>query len=128
MMNVLLLGCKTDIDILHGLGEVTNIYTTIQNVGGQDWTNVVATGSANDEGKPHPDKIKSVQNLPSGWEITFKLTVDTSFRKGTTISVGATTQQGDTGSASTSDCKALDLVAESQIQQLVSMGAHPIQK
>ncbi len=123
---MLLLGCDTGFDILHGLGEVTNIYTTIQNVAGVDLSNVVATGSASDEGEPHPDKTKSAQSLPANWEITFKLTVDTTFKKGTTIRVDVTSRQGTGASASTTDCRSIDIVTSSQIEDLISQGAHPI--
>jgi len=70
--NVLILGCNTSVDIAHGMGEVTNIYALIQNVGGTDATQVQVTASASDEGRPHPDKSQTIPRLPPGYEISFK--------------------------------------------------------
>ncbi|MBI3737525.1 MAG: hypothetical protein HY258_00575, partial [Chloroflexi bacterium] len=42
-ISVKVLGCNTSIDITHGMGEVTNAYVTIQNIGTADLKNVCAT-------------------------------------------------------------------------------------
>lgn len=89
-VKVAILGCDTSIDILHGMGEVTNAYVTISNSTASDVTNVCATLSALDEGRPHPDKTKCLPTLPSGYQVTLKLTVDTTYRQSTPIQVDLT--------------------------------------
>ncbi len=82
-----ILGCEPSIDIVHGMGEVTNAYVTIVNPTSADLPNLCATLSALDEGEPYPDKTKCVGSLPSGYQVTFKLTVDTTFNKQTPIQI-----------------------------------------
>ncbi len=89
-----ILGCDTSIDIVHGMGEVTNAYVTIGNPTGTDLNNVCATLRGLDEARPHPDKTKCVTTLPSGYQVTFKLTIDTTYEAATPIQVDVTT--GDT--------------------------------
>lgn len=89
-VNVAILGCDTSIDVLHGMGEVTNAYVTISNSTASDVTNVCATLSALDEGRPHPDKTKCLPILPPGYQVTLKLTVDTTYRQSTPIQVDLT--------------------------------------
>ena len=72
------------------MGEVTNAYITVQNIGTVDLTDVCATLSALDEGRPHPDKTKCVGALPVGYQVSEKLTVDTTFRQATSIQVDVT--------------------------------------
>jgi hypothetical protein len=69
--------CNTSFDILNGLGEVTDAYLTIQNIGNRDATEVKATLAGSDEGKTHPDKVFDISVLPQGYQISIKLTVDT---------------------------------------------------
>ncbi len=82
-----ILGCDTSIDLLHGMGEVTNAYVTISNATGADLDSVCATLHGLDEARPHPDKTKCVPTLPSGYQVTFKLTVDTTYKEATPIQV-----------------------------------------
>ena len=89
-----ILGCNTSIDIIHGMGEVTNAYVTINNIGTEELDNVCATLNALDEGRPHPDKTKCVMSLPIGHQVTQKLTVDTTFKKSTSIQVEVTYSLG----------------------------------
>ncbi len=86
-----ILACNTSIDITHQMGEVTNAYVTISNIGSTDIPNMCATLHALDEGRPHPDKTKCTPNLPTGYQITFKLTVDTTLKQDTPIQVEVTT-------------------------------------
>jgi hypothetical protein len=85
-----ILGCNTSIDISHGMGEVTNAYVTLNNTGATDLENVCATLRGLDEGRPHPDKTKCTSSLPSGYLVTFKLTIDTTYKKDTPIQVDVT--------------------------------------
>lgn len=104
-----ILGCNTSLDILHGMGEVTNVFPLIQNRSGLDLTNVCATLSASDEARVHPDKTACVPILPAGDQVTLKLTVDTGYKKDTSIRVTVSTDQGFTVSASRASCRDLGL-------------------
>lgn len=89
-----ILGCNTSIDITHSMGEVTNAYVTISNIGTAELNNVCATLNALDEGRVHPDKTKCVLTLPIGYQVTQKLTVDTTFQKDTPIQIEITDNHG----------------------------------
>jgi hypothetical protein len=84
-----ILGCNTGIDLTHGMGEVTNAYIVLKNTGTEDLPNACALLRAADEGREHPDKIKCVDNLPAGKQVTLKLTVDSTYQVGTVIQVDA---------------------------------------
>jgi hypothetical protein len=88
------LGCNTSIDILHGMGEVTNAFVTLKNVGGAELTNLKVTLFALDEGREHPDKTVELSTLPIGYQITTKLTVDSTYKQDTPIQVEVGTDQG----------------------------------
>ncbi len=103
-LSLTLLGCTTGFDILQGLGEVTNAYATLRNIGGADLTDVCATLSASDEGKPHRDKTRCAGYLPPGFEITQKLTVDTEYSKLTSITLVVTATQGIRETKAQSSC------------------------
>ena len=51
-----ILGCNTSLDISHGMGEVTNAYVTVSNLGNRDLGNFCATLSGLDEGRLTPTK------------------------------------------------------------------------
>lgn len=96
---ITLLGCDTSIDISHGMGEVTNAYVTIANRFGPDLTNVCATLSSSDEGRAHPDKTVCVASLPWGYQVTLKLTIDTTSQVNTIVDVALTSNEGITANA-----------------------------
>lgn len=89
-LRVNILGCDTGIDVLHGMGEVTNAYVTISNPTGAGAPNMCATLRGLDEARPHPDKTKCLDSLPAGYQVTLKLTVDTTYREATPIQVDVT--------------------------------------
>ncbi len=89
-VNAEILGCNTSFDIIHGMGEVTNAYITITNAGAVNLTNVCATLNALDEGRAHPDKTKCVAFLPVGYQVSEKLTVDTTLGKPSPVQVDVT--------------------------------------
>ena len=89
-IKVELLGCNTGIDISHGMGEVTNAYVTISNLGAARLENVCVTLNARDEGRVHPDKTKCLPSLPAGYRVTQKLTVDTTYKQGTPVQIDVT--------------------------------------
>lgn len=82
-----ILGCNTSIDIIHGMGEVTNAYVTISNIGTTELKDVCVTLNALDEGRVHPDKTRCVASLPVNHQVTQKLTVDTTFKQNTSIQI-----------------------------------------
>ena len=93
-LQVVVLGCNTSIDITHGMGEVTNAYVTLKNVGNVELTNLIATLYALDEGREHPDKIQEIASLPIRYEVTLKMTVDSTYRQESPIQVEVTGDQG----------------------------------
>lgn len=88
-----ILGCNTSIDITHGMGEVTNAYVTVKNMGTVDLPNTCSLLRAIDEDRDHPDKQKCVDNLPTQYQVTFKLTVDSHYQVGTIIQVDTTSNE-----------------------------------
>jgi len=107
-INVTVLGCNTSVDIVHGMGEVTNAYVTVSNVGSAEATNVCITLHARDEGQPHPDKTRCVAYLPPGHEVTEKVTVDTEYKQATDIVVIVTTAEGIKEGAERESCREID--------------------
>jgi hypothetical protein len=84
---------------------VTNTYVTIQNVGNRVETNLNAILQTNDEERIHPDKSYSMQDLPSGYEISLKLTEDTANNIDTTITVNVNSAEGVNISVSKASCQ-----------------------
>jgi len=76
------------------MGEVTNAFVTLQNTGGVELTNLKVTLFALDEGREHPDKTVELASLPIGYQVTVKLTVDSTYKKDTPIQVEVITNQG----------------------------------
>jgi hypothetical protein len=93
-LTIEVLGCKTSLDITHGMGEVTDAYITLRNQGEVQVGGLCATLFALDEGRPHPDKTACVTNLPPGYVVTLKLTVDSTYNEATPIQVEV--KQGET--------------------------------
>jgi hypothetical protein len=93
-LRIIILGCNTDLDILHGMGEVTNAYITLKNTGNVPLTNLIATLYALDEDRPHPDKIQKIALLPAGYQITLKLTVDSAYKEESPIQIEVNSDQG----------------------------------
>ena len=87
------------------MGEVTNAYPIILNASTRDLTNVCATLSASDEARVHPDKTACIPALSAGYQVTFKLTVDTGVGLDTAIQVVVTTTEGVGTSAARSSCR-----------------------
>ncbi len=89
-VRVEILGCNTSIDVTHGMGEVTNAFIILKNTGTVELTNIKATLFALDEGRAHPDKTVEITSLPIGYQVTLKLTVDSTYRQETPIQVEVT--------------------------------------
>lgn len=104
-VNLLIRSCDTGIDFFNQMGEVTNAYVTIQNVGAREVTNLNIVLQANDEERVHPDKSYTIQDLPPGYQISLKLTVDTTNKVDTTITVVIDSVEGANVSASKASCQ-----------------------
>ena len=104
-LEITLLGCDTGFDITHGMGEVTNAYVIIANRTGSDLTNACTTLASADEGRVHPDKTVCAASLPLGFQVTLKLTIDTTFQANTIVQVSLTSDQGSTGNGGGLACK-----------------------
>jgi hypothetical protein len=75
------------------MGEVTNAYVTLKNIGNVDLTKLVVTQYALDEGREHPDKRQDIASLPVRYEVTLKMTVDSTYREETPIQVEVLSDQ-----------------------------------
>ena len=93
-ISITVLGCNTSVDVTHGMGEVTNAFVTLKNTGGVELTNLKATLYALDEGREHPDKTVDLTSLPVGYQVTVKLTVDSTYREETPVQVEVSSAQG----------------------------------
>jgi hypothetical protein len=108
---ITVLGCNTSIDLIHGMGEVTNAYVTLKNVGNVELTNLVATLYALDEGREHPDKIQEISSLPVRYEVTLKLTVDSTYKQESPVQVEVNSDQGLFPREGSASCRDLGLFA-----------------
>jgi len=110
-VSVEVLGCNTSIDVTHGMGEVTNAYITLKNTGNVELTNLKATLNALDEGRVHPDKTIELTSLPIAYQVTVKLTVDSTYRQETPIQIEVTADGGLFQRVGASSCKDIGLFA-----------------
>jgi hypothetical protein len=88
------LGCNTSIDVIHGMGEVTNAFVILKNTGNMDLANLKATLFALDEDREHPDKTAVIPFLPVVYQVTLKLTVDSVYHQETPIQIEVSTDGG----------------------------------
>src|SRR5215208_3410352 len=93
-VSVEVLGCDTSIDITHGMGEVTNAFVTLKNTGNVDLINLTTTLMALDEGREHPDKTVETAFLQAGYQVTLKLTVDSTYQEETPVQVEIRSEGG----------------------------------
>lgn len=110
-ISVEVLGCNTSIDITHGMGEVTNAYITLTNTGNQELTNLRATLIALDEGREHPDKTVELAYLPPAYEVSLKLTVDSTYQEETPIQIEVTADGGLFERVGEASCRDIGLFA-----------------
>ena len=110
-LQIVILGCNTSIDITHSMGEVTNAFVTLKNIGNVELTNLVATLYALDEGRAHPDKTKEITSIPIGYEVTLKLTVDSTYKAESPIQVEVNSDQGLFPREGVASCRDLGLFA-----------------
>jgi len=110
-VRVEILGCNTSIDVTHGMGEVTNAFIILKNTGTVELTNIKATLFALDEGRAHPDKTVEVTSLPIGYQVTLKLTVDSTYKQETPIQVEVTADGGLFERVGADSCRDIGLFA-----------------
>lgn len=92
------------------MGEVTNAFATLKNTGGVGLTNLKATLFALDEGREHPDKTIEITSLPVGYEVTLKLTVDSTYRQETPIQIEVTGDNGLFQRVGSASCRDIGLL------------------
>ncbi len=93
------------------MGEVTNAFVILRNAGGVDLTNLTTTLKALDEGRVHPDKTIAVTLLPIGYQVTLKLTVDSTYKADTPIQVEVTGDGGLFQRVGTQSCRDIGVLA-----------------
>lgn len=90
------LSCNTSADFNHGMGEVTNAFILLKNTGGIQLSNIKTTLNVLDPGlQIHPDQTIATTVLPVGYQVTLKLTADTTTNSPTPIQVKVTSDQGE---------------------------------
>lgn len=109
--SVEVLGCNTSIDIMHGMGEVTNAFVTLTNTGTLELTNIRTTLIALDEGREHPDKTVELNYLPPAYEVTLKLTVDSTYQEETPIQIEVSADGGLFQRVGEGSCRDIGLFA-----------------
>ena len=110
-VSVEILGCNTSIDVTHSMGEVTNAFVVLRNTGGVELTNLTATLHALDEGREHPDKTVEVTSLLAGYNVTLKLTVDSTYQEQTPVQVEVSADGGLFQRVGADSCKDIGLFA-----------------
>jgi uncharacterized membrane protein len=92
------------------MGEVTNAFVTLKNSGGVGLTNIKTTLFALDEGREHPDKTIEITALPVGYDVTLKLTVDSTYRQETPIQIEVTGDNGLFQRVGSASCRDIGLL------------------
>lgn len=92
------------------MGEVTNAFVTLKNSGGVGLTNIKTTLFALDEGREHPDKTIEITTLPVGYDVTLKLTVDSTYRQETPIQIEVTGDNGLFQRVGSASCRDIGLL------------------
>ena len=110
-ISVEVLGCNTSIDVTHGMGEVTNAFVTLRNTGNVDLLNLTTTLFALDEGREHPDKTVETGFLQIGYQVTVKLTVDSTYQEETPIQIEVTSSGGLFQRVGAESCRDIGLFA-----------------
>ena len=110
-ISVEVLGCNTSIDVTHGMGEVTNAFITLMNTGGVQLTNLKATLFALDEGREHPDKTIEIPSIPIAYEVTIKLTADSTYQQETPIQIEVSGDGGLFQRVGSASCRDIGLLA-----------------
>lgn len=124
-LNIEIIGCTTGYDVFHGLGEVTNVYADIRNIGNADASGVVAGAFATDEGEVHQNKYAIIGDIPFGYAARVKMTVDTTSNVFGTITVMAEADDADSTQKSTSNCADIDEKTIEGLNTLIKIAGAP---
>lgn len=120
-VNTTLLGCEMGIDIVHGMGDVTNAFVRFRNLGDVELANICFALTLDNEGRSHPDKIRCIPSLRPNYEVTLKLTVDTDSRAPTLAAVAVMMPQGVIDKVSSPGCRLLSSLELSQINLILNV-------
>jgi hypothetical protein len=120
-VNTTLLGCEMGLDITHGMGDVTNAYVRFRNLSDNELTNICFTLSLDNEGRPHPDKVRCIPSLRPNYEVTLKLTVDTDSRTPNSAAVAVMIPQGVIDKVSSPGCRLLTSSELGQITPILNV-------
>ena len=93
------------------MGEVTNAFITLKNTGGVQLTNLKATLFALDEGREHPDKTIEITSIPVAFQVTIKLTVDSTYQQETPIQIEVSGDGGLFQRVGSASCEDIGLLA-----------------
>ena len=93
------------------MGEVTNAFVTLKNTGGVQLTNLKATLFALDEGREHPDKTIEISSIPIAYQVTIKLTADSTYRQETPIQIEVSADGGLFQRVGSDSCEDIGLLA-----------------
>lgn len=93
------------------MGEVTNAFVTLKNTGGVGLTNLKITLFALDEGREHPDKTIDITSIPIGYEVTLKLTVDSTYQQETPIQIEVAGDMGIFQRVGSASCRDIGVLA-----------------
>ena len=107
------------------MGEVTNAFVTLKNTGNVELTNLVTTLYALDEGRVHPDKTQETSSLPAGYEVTLKLTVDSTYKQESPIQVEVNSDQELFPRAGVDACRDIDLLTSKPDSLKTPMPSNP---
>jgi len=110
-ISVEVLGCNTSIDVTHGMGEVTNAFVTLKNTGSVGLANLKATLFALDEGREHPDKTIEITSIPVAYQVTIKLTVDSTYQQETPVQIEVSGDGGLFQRVGAASCRDIGLLA-----------------
>lgn len=92
-LQVSITNCNPSVNILAGLGEVTDIYVSISNFGTGDAHNVQVTASASDEDRPYKNS-QVIGTVSAGQTGSAKLTLDTQANVPSLVTVKVTSSEG----------------------------------
>ena len=93
------------------MGEVTNAFIILNNTGGVQLTNLKATLFALDEGREHPDKTIEISSIPMGYQVTIKLTADSTYQQETPIQIEVSGDGGLFQRVGSASCEDIGLLA-----------------
>jgi uncharacterized membrane protein len=93
------------------MGEVTNAFVTLKNTGGVELLNIKVTLFALDEGREHPDKTVELTSLPVGYQVTVKLTADSTYKQESAIQVEVVSDQGIFPREGLASCRDIGILA-----------------